>query len=117
MKILRNFIALAASMFATGSPCQETTVLTGTFTQRACPTPEFYEGSYATLLLDSPIAIDGLGQVQSVELVLDEPYFVRYKDFMERRGSVTCSTLTRSILCGPASERATCSVIRADVAP
>ena len=92
-------------------------VLAGVFTVRACPTAEYYADSYATILLDSPISVAGLGQVDSVELILDEPYFVRYQTFLNKHGLVTCTGVSASILCGPTSSRAYCGVTHIKVAP
>ena len=92
-------------------------VLAGVFTVRACPTAEYYSDSYATLLLDSPISVLGLGQVDSVELVLDEPYFVHYQTYLNKHGLVTCTSVSASMLCGPTSSRAYCGVTHIKVAP
>ena len=109
-------LLLVAPLVA-GDRTDESEVLTGTFTERRCPTSEYYQGAYPTLLLDAPIVIDGLGQVDAVEIVLPERYFVGYQDFFGKHGSVTCSSLVQSAVCGPDSPRAICGVTYATIAP
>ena len=119
MKVLRNLLVpfLVASCATAPSSVSKPVVLVGVLTLRACPTTDYYTDSYATMFLDSPTSVPGVGQVESVELVLDESHFVRYHTFVGKRGSVTCTSLSASNLCGPTITRVSCGVSHVQVAP
>lgn len=91
--------------------------LKGVLTHRACPSNAFYSDLYATLLLDEALVVEGVGQVDSVELILPEHYFVSYGKDLGERVVVTCQDLGTSSLCGPRVPRASCGVTRLRIAP
>ena len=114
---LLPILLLVASCASSQMGRDHSQVLAGVFGVRDCSSSDYYSGSYPTLLLDAPMVVPGVGQVGSVELILNEPEFVRYQLLVDKRGSVNCSTLQASNLCGPAVTRASCGVSRVSVAP
>ena len=113
--LLAVFLVASCASANVAGPQPES--LAGVFTHRACPSTEYHSDAVPTLLLDSPVFVDGLGLVDSVDLILDEPEFVQYPAFIDKHGTVTCSALATSALCGPAVDRASCGVSSVKVAP
>ena len=113
---LLTALLLAATFEASATDPSQVT-LSGVMSHRACPTNAFYPYLYATLLLDASIVVEGVGRVDSVELILGERDFVSYGAKLSKRVLVTCAGITESGLCGPDTVRASCGVTRLRVAP
>jgi hypothetical protein len=103
-------LSLALSAFASVPSSAPRSTLLGIPTMAACPTDRFFASEYPVLILDKPIEVTGLGTTQLVELIFNEPEFLRFGEFAGKPVSVECYDLGPSHLCGPDTPRATCGV-------
>ena len=101
---MRNLVVTAAMLLAScaSSPppaFPAPVVLHGIPGNATCHTPEPYSGSFAVLRLAEPIRFESSRNVTQVELIMDEPLFVQYGNFIGKPSVVSC-LLSESSLCG-----------------
>ena len=99
---MRNLVVLAFIFLASCAsvpPSSVTTVLRGVPGNATCASSEPYSGSFAVLHLSEPMSFGSMRNVSQVELLMDEPLFVQYGQFIGKSAVVSCR-LSESSLCG-----------------
>ena len=101
---MRNLIVTAVLLLAScasdpslGLPTS--VVLRGIPGNATCLTPRPYSDTFPVLKLAEPIRFGSNRNVKQVELIMDEPLFVQFGQFIGKPSIVSCR-LSESSLCG-----------------
>jgi hypothetical protein len=112
--ILRALFVCTASLLAgcqsLPSQAMSHTELRGLVDSVPCDVSGYYDSDYPVLRTDEEFLVEGSLHTGVVELIMNEPEFVRFAEYNGRQSVVICAEFRITHLCGPDRPRPSCFV-------